>query len=62
MRLMKGMVGGDANAFIEYMGQRDPSFAAEAKRLMAMGPERAFAEAGLDYEQIKSMPIFAGML
>lgn len=62
MRVIKGMAGGDAGAFIEYMGQRDPQFAAEAQRLMAMGPEKAFAEAGLDYSQIKSMPMFAGML
>lgn len=56
LQTIKGMVGGNPSAFIDYLSQSDPDFARFAQGLQGKTPEQAFQEHGLDFSQ------FAGLL
>ena len=49
------MVGGNPSAFIDYLSQRDPSFAAFAQSVRGKTPEQAFSERGLDFNQFSGL-------
>lgn len=55
LRTVKGMVGGNPSAFIDYLSQRDPSFAAFAQSVRGKTPEQAFSERGLDFNQFSGL-------
>lgn len=55
MNTIKRMVGGNSGAFVSYLRSNDPEFAKFVDENMAKGPVKAFADAGLDFNQFSSL-------
>ena len=55
LRAVRGMVGGNPSAFIDYLRQNDSEFAAFLQGVQGKTPQQAFQEHGLDFSQFQNL-------
>lgn len=55
LKTVRGMVGGNPSAFIEYLSQNDMAFSGFLNSVRGKTPQQAFQEHGLDFSQFSHL-------